>query len=348
MKNSENDLTVKAASLLLRDLLQAAGDVKWVEESRRPTIGCQQFDLDIIISTPTGRVKLLVDVKRSGVIGTIQQFAGVVALARPRGDTIAVLVAPFISERGREACRQLGLGFMDMVGNAYIRGPGLLIERWGSRSKAAEAHVLKHLFTRKSTWVIRTLLTEPSREWTLSALAGGSGVSLGQTKKVVDRLSDEGYAAKRRGATKLTDAGRLLERWAAEYKSDTLGAEGFFCPMKGQAKILDELSSAPQDAYALTLGAASSLVAPYVRSTDVYMYVTGDGQWLMRALDLSPVEFGGNVYLATPSDDSVLIGSRVIKGLNVVSDLQLYLDLYNYPARGREQAERVRELQLGI
>jgi hypothetical protein len=105
---------------------------------------------------------------------------------------------------------------------------------------------------------------------------------------------------------------------------------------------------APQDAYTLTLGAASSLVAPYVRSTDVYVYVTGDRQRLIQALDLSPVEFGGNVYLAVPTDDSVLVDSRVIKGLTVVSDLQLYLDLYNYPARGREQAERVRELLLGV
>jgi DNA-binding MarR family transcriptional regulator len=348
MRNSENDLTVKAASLLLRDLLQAAGDVKWVDESPRPTVGGQTFDAAITITTPAGRVKLLVDVKRSGVLGTIQQFAGAVALARPRSDMIAVLVAPFVSERGREACKRLGLGFMDVAGNAYIRGPGLLIERWGQGARAAEAHVLKHLFTRKSTWVIRALLTEPSREWTLTALSDGSRVSLGQTKKVVDRLSDEGYAAKRRGATRLTDAGGLLERWAAEYKSDTLDAEGFFCPIKGQAKILDALTSAPPSAYALTLGAASSLVAPFVRSTDVYLYVTGDRQPLMQALDLSTVEFGGNVYLAMPSDDSVLIGSRAVKGLTVVSDLQLYLDLYNYPARGREQAERVREQQLGI
>jgi DNA-binding MarR family transcriptional regulator len=348
MKNSENDLTIKAASLLLRDLLHAAGDVKWADESRKPTVGGQTFDIAITITTPAGRAKLLVDVKPSGVLGTIKQFAGVVAVARPGRDTIAVLVAPFISERGREACKRLGLGFMDTVGNAYIRGPGLLIERWGQGTRAAEAYVLRHLFTRKSTWVIRRLLSKPSRDWTLTALSNDARVSLGQVKKVVDRLSDEGYVEKRRGAIKLTDAGRLLERWAADYRSDALGAEGFFCPLKGQAKILDALSLAPQDAYALTLGAASSLVAPCVRSTDVYVYVTGDRQRLVQALDLTPVEFGGNVYLAVPTDDSVLVDSRAIKGLTVVSDLQLYLDLYNYPARGREQAERVRELLLGI
>ena len=35
------------------------------------------------------------------------------------------------------------------------------------------------------------------------------------------------------------------------------------------------------------------------------------------------------------------------EGLSLVSDLQLYLDLYDYPLRGREQAERLFERRLG-
>ena len=33
-------------------------------------------------------------------------------------------------------------------------------------------------------------------------------------------------------------------------------------------------------------------------------------------------------------------------GMKVVSDLQLYLDLYDYPVRGREQAEHLYERRL--
>ncbi len=36
------------------------------------------------------------------------------------------------------------------------------------------------------------------------------------------------------------------------------------------------------------------------------------------------------------------------KGLNVVSDVQLYLDLYNYPLRGREQAEHLYNKRLSL
>jgi len=35
---------------------------------------------------------------------------------------------------------------------------------------------------------------------------------------------------------------------------------------------------------------------------------------------------------------------RDIDGLNVVSNVQLYVDLMNYPARGEEAAERIMSL----
>ena len=40
-------------------------------------------------------------------------------------------------------------------------------------------------------------------------------------------------------------------------------------------------------------------------------------------------------------------GIRELRGHPVVSDVQLFLDLYNYPVRGREQAEHLLEHVLG-
>jgi hypothetical protein len=39
---------------------------------------------------------------------------------------------------------------------------------------------------------------------------------------------------------------------------------------------------------------------------------------------------------------------QVVEGVKVVSDVQLYVDLYNYPARGREQADFLRERKMGF
>ena len=43
---------------------------------------------------------------------------------------------------------------------------------------------------------------------------------------------------------------------------------------------------------------------------------------------------------------SYSFGDQKINGLWMVSDLQLYLDLYNYPIRGPEQAEFLYEMRL--
>ena len=40
------------------------------------------------------------------------------------------------------------------------------------------------------------------------------------------------------------------------------------------------------------------------------------------------------------------IGSREVKGIYVVSDLQLYLDLWSMGGRGQEAAEELRREQL--
>jgi len=54
----------------------------------------------------------------------------------------------------------------------------------------------------------------------------------------------------------------------------------------------------------------------------------------------------GNVHLLRPYDEGVFYRSRTIQGLVVVGDIQLYLDLYSDPARGRERAQRLREKEI--
>lgn len=71
------------------------------------------------------------------------------------------------------------------------------------------------------------------------------------------------------------------------------------------------------------------------------MYV-GDGkgiEFLKKDLDLKDADQGANLILMMPYyKRSAFFDSREIEGLCVVSDIQLYLDLYGYPVRGREQA----------
>jgi len=77
------------------------------------------------------------------------------------------------------------------------------------------------------------------------------------------------------------------------------------------------------------------------------MYIL-DEKIVISVLKLTPVEFGGNVYLIEPPDEGYLMNMQSKDGLKIVSNIQLYLDLYNYPKRGHEQANHLREKVLRI
>ena len=64
-------------------------------------------------------------------------------------------------------------------------------------------------------------------------------------------------------------------------------------------------------------------------------------------LDLKEADQGANLVLMRPYyKHSVFYDSQEVEGLRVVSDIQLYLDLYGYPVRGREQAEHLYDKRL--
>ena len=62
---------------------------------------------------------------------------------------------------------------------------------------------------------------------------------------------------------------------------------------------------------------------------------------ISKDLGLHPTPRGGNIKLVLPYDEGVFYGSREVMGVEVVSNIQLYVDLYNYPARGEEAASKI-------
>ena len=97
----------------------------------------------------------------------------------------------------------------------------------------------------------------------------------------------------------------------------------------------------------MTLHAGASLVAPYVRYTDVHFYINPEqiSRW-KDALNLRPVESGGTIMLVEPYDEGVFWGLQEINKTKIVSNIQLYIDLFHYPARGRAQAEFLRNKKI--
>ncbi len=343
MKNSEKSIKLKEVKKVLENALEEVLELTW-EPLLSKKDSKKRWQPDLVAKVKAGRKEhiLLIEFKTSGEPRNIAQVAGYMNAVKKSISGYPVLVAPFVSSRGRKMCKELGLGFVDLTGNAYLKFNSVLIERWGKESKTKETRLLKSLFTEKSTWTIRKMFSNLNREWKMEELANESNVSLGQAYKVITKLEAEGFVDKKRGAITLSKPKELLDAWAKVYNFENQSTIGYYCPLKDQQSIFNALRKISLKQYALTLGAAASLVAPFVRSTDVYMYIVGKADRIVKALRLKPVEFGGNVHLVTPADDGVLFAIQQVEGVTLVSNLQLYLDLYNYPMRGREQAEHLR------
>jgi len=187
--------------------------------------------------------------------------------------------------------------------------------------------------------VIRVLLTHLGNRWRILTLAKEAGVSLGWTHYVIATLQAQGYVVRDESyRIRVVDPARLLRRWAAAH--DFLTANKFD-EFQTFEQDLDRLLSQIQSltvSYALTGLAGAWLVAPYVRPVTLDMYVLDKEQTreIARVMELRPVEKGGNVRLVSPYDAGVFYGLRAVDGAKVVSNVQLYVDLVNYPARGEE------------
>ena len=182
-------------------------------------------------------------------------------------------------------------------------------------------------------------MTHLGNRWRILTLAKEAGVSLGWTYYVIATLQAEGYVVRDESyRIRVVDPARLLRRWAATH--DFLTANKFD-EFQTFEQDLDRLLSQIQSltvSYALTGLAGAWLVAPYVRPVTLDMYVLDKEQTreIARVMELRPVEKGGNVRLVSPYDAGVFYGLRAVDGAKVVSNVQLYVDLVNYPARGEE------------
>jgi len=167
------------------------------------------------------------------------------------------------------------------------------------------------------------------------------------------RLYTLGYIERKRGQARLVDPARLLDEWSKEYDYRYNHIFNFFSFAKSPEEIIgkiETIASHVSGRYALTMHAGASLIAPFVRFNNVHLYVESDlvMNQFVNALDLRPTESGGNVIFLLPYDEGVFIAPEHCGKSVVVSRIQLYLDLMSYPARGKEQAEFLRQHALSF
>jgi hypothetical protein len=68
----------------------------------------------------------------------------------------------------------------------------------------------------------------------------------------------------------------------------------------------------------------------------------------LEKLSAYPVTSEGNFLVRVAEQENEFIGAREVNGLCIVSDLQLYLDLWSMGGRGQEAAEDLRRRRLNF
>lgn len=205
---------------------------------------------------------------------------------------------------------------------------------------------LPNIFTPKSSRILRVLLVNVGRDWNERKIAKAADVSTGMAHYVCKALIRLGYLARNEfNRIVLIDPLRLLKRWAAYHQYDNANRFlDYYTFEREVEKIIQNIAEIDLP-YAATVLTGAYLIAPYVRPVDLHFYVSNkeSAEKIAEKLDLNPTPRGGNIKFVIPYDEGVFHGSHEVKSVKVVSNIQLYVDLYNYPARGEEAASRLLE-----
>ena len=172
-------------------------------------------------------------------------------------------------------------------------------------------------------------------------------MSIGLTNRAVKKLYNQEYIDyEQNKRILLKNPSELLDLWRDNYSYKVNNARGFYSSLRREqfeSRLINYISKNKQERYAFTLFSGATLVAPFVRSDQTFFYFSGDYENLKNEAEIKPVSSGANIVILDPYDDGVFYGIQKIQKKNTVSTIQLYLDLYNYKGRGREQAEYLRE-----
>lgn len=210
---------------------------------------------------------------------------------------------------------------------------------------------MKILLSDKASLLIRAMLSQPDRKWVARDFEKEFGVGRARAATVLSILRAKGFVGGIRSGrlsySLLQNKEELLDEWLKVYKFELNETHLYYSSQEDVLSRLKAYFAAKNEPkkYALALHTGANLITHYVNTPTIYCYLPSDNFRnisldLRQALELKELKKGGNFYLIKPYyKNAVFFNSQTIKGYNVVSDLQLYLDLYNFPQRGLDHAE---------
>jgi len=196
------------------------------------------------------------------------------------------------------------------------------------------------------------MFSNKEKLWGVRELAHSVNLDPGFVSRMARELEKRNYVVRLNAKLQLRNPKSILEDWVYEYNYKKNREVKFFCLSKGPDEIIDKVRDvdiSEEVQYAFGLHAGANLASPYAVYNEVHIYISSRDsiEFFEERLKLKEAQQGVNIIFLLPHyKQSVFYGKQKIRDLWVVSDIQLYLDLYNYPIRGLEQAEHLYEKRL--
>jgi hypothetical protein len=294
-------------------------------------------------------------------------------------NSVAEEAKRFFQERAPE----VAVGLVDLEGFRSFAGHGL--ESLNSPRRSEKQICSPKLrarapqpFSDLNQWMLKVLLAPRIPESLLSAprgqyqgaaqLAAAAGVSVMSAFRFVEELSKEGFLESGEGALRLVRLRELMNRWQAASQRRVLELPVRWVLHRGEKALRNALRSyqskeqmpsrdsagqlaSPRPRLCLGLfEAAQALDIGFVRGAQPYIYVERLNGSVLKELGLSENahEDGADLSVRVPGNrESVFRGVVEKNGLPVSDILQVWLDVGQHPARGKEQADLIWRRILG-
>lgn len=286
-------------------------------------------------------------------------------------DQLLVLVARRMSPGARGELEARGISWVDETGAAWVRGPGLLIDRQPAATSDKRTRSGAWSWSPGAAAVGEVVLAQTSarpgggsefelgREAAVAELAGVSVATASQTLRAWQR---EGWVENRGGERGpsarrvLVAPGDLLSSWAAWVNTQP-AAEVHFHVLFQDARswALTELVDLmpPRARWCIGGLVASETYAPFVTAIpQVLCHVAAEDleharDRLLKARGVRLVERGARLILRSAPTATIALACAT-EGAPLASPPRVYVDLLSDGVRGPEVAAHLREAVLGF
>lgn len=260
---------------------------------------------------------------------------------------LPIIVTQYLSPERQKQCKDAGIYFLDLSGNIFLKHEGIYIERVGYPNRFPEKRKGRGPFSDKASLILRAIMSDIGKLWGVRELAHYVKLDPGFVSRIARELESQNYIVRVNSKIKLRDPKDILDDWARVYNFKKNKQVRYFCLARSTDevfKMIRNANIAKEVRYGFGVQAGANLIAPYAVFNEVHLYVHDQYSidFFVKLLKLKEAEQGANVIFLLPHyKHSVFYGKQKIGGLIVVSDIQLYIDLYNFPIRGLEQAEHL-------